>query len=439
MNVITRILLIGIMSVVSFVVTAKSKELKMNFDTQGKKYFKVTFLNQVWLRASELNPGSTLDGFPVNDMWDVGLRRTRMQVFSKFSDKGFFYAQIGQNNLGFNTPRKQGVFIHDAIAELELAKRKLSVGTGLTGWGGVSRYAAPAAGSILGMDAPLYQQATVDVNDQFVRKYSVYAKGKLGKLDYRVAVSKPMTIKNSVPASTPISHDIASFSLAPPKAQFHGYFMYQLKDEEANSVPYMAGTYLGEKEVLTIGVGGLHQSKAMWHLTPLKNDTSYQHMQIVNVDVFYEKPFSNTKRNALTLYGSIGYQNFGKNYIRNLAPMNPANGTNKMNMLNGGGTAAPLIGTGNTAFVQMGYKFKDQLFSKWGTLQPYVSIQTSQFKLINNRMNLYNVGLNWLIDGAQSKISIDLQNRPIYTLNDVSKWQSTSRKGMVVVQYQVLL
>ena len=34
----------------------------------------------------------------------------------------------------------------------------------------------------------------------------------------------------------------SSFSALPPKMQYNGYFQYQLKDQESNQVPYLAGT-----------------------------------------------------------------------------------------------------------------------------------------------------------------------------------------------------
>ena len=71
------------------------------------------------------------------------------------------------------------------------------------------------------MDAPLYQQATNDVSDQFVRKYSIYAKGKLGKLDYRVALSKPMSISASSVQSAVIGPN-SLFSNEPANLQTQG-------------------------------------------------------------------------------------------------------------------------------------------------------------------------------------------------------------------------
>lgn len=110
------------------------------------------------------------------------------------------------------------------------------------------------------MDAPLFQQATNDATDQFLRKLSIYGKGKVGKLDYRVAVSKPMVIENSTLYTNKISTH-SDFSRISPKLQYQGYFMYQFFDKESNQLPYTVGSYLGKKRVFNIGAGFIYQKR----------------------------------------------------------------------------------------------------------------------------------------------------------------------------------
>src|SRR5690606_15596957 len=122
---------------------------------------------QIWIRYNESNPGTTVFGTPKSNTLDLGLRRTRIQLFGQISDKIFVYTQFGTNNINYISPRKQGLFFLDAVTELKIVDQKLSFGSGLTGWSGLSRYASPSVGSILTLDAPLYQQSTNDINDQF--------------------------------------------------------------------------------------------------------------------------------------------------------------------------------------------------------------------------------------------------------------------------------
>lgn len=222
---------------------AQYKDGKLFLNENGSHYLKLTFLNQTWLRYNQSNPGTTVNGFDKNSTSDIGLRRTRIQLYGQLNERVFIYGQIGENNFNYLSDRKFGFFLHDVVTEYALHKTKLSVGAGLTGWSGLARFASPAAGSIMGVDAPLFEQATNDVTDQFLRKLSLYAKGKLGKIDYRLVVSDPMAIQKSASfnAANALSTN-ANFSLKPTHKQWQGYFQYQFKDQEANTVPYTTGT-----------------------------------------------------------------------------------------------------------------------------------------------------------------------------------------------------
>lgn len=412
----------------------KIHELRLNLNEDGSHFVKATFANQTWVRLTDTNPGSTLDGYDVKNLFDIGLRRTRFQLFGKVHERVFFYTQIGQNNLSFTSPRKAGLFVHDALGEIELAKELVSVGAGLTAWSGLSRFASPSIANQLGFDAPLYQQATNDVTDQFLRKYSVYAKGKIKKLDYRVAVSKPLTLKNSTLQDIEISQN-SKFAPTPAKPQFQGYFMLQLRDQESNQTAYNSGTYLGKKDVLTIGAGFITQKEAMWHQEGAQ--TRFEDMKLWSADIFYERPLNKTQGNALTLYAAYSITDFGKNYIRNAGVMNPSNGINQGTALNGTGNAFPMVGTGSTLFAQAGYLLNKDFLGKLGTLQPYADIQYSRFDLLGDPMAMYTAGVNWLIDGQRAKISMGYQNRPVYTGDQSGGYRVTAHKGMAVAQLQV--
>ena len=222
-------------------------ELKLKLNEDGSHYLKGTFANQIWLRYTDNNPGSNVFGVPQKEVFDIGIRRTRFQLYGQITDRVFVYTQLGENNFTYLSKQFSGFFLHDAITEYAAVKTHLSIGAGLTGWTGLSRYASPAIGSILSLDAPLYQQSTNGVNDQFLRKLSVYAKGKLGKLDYRLALAKPLAVQNAVVPVNAISEN-ADFSLNPSKIQVQGYFMWQFLDQETDVTPYITGTYLGKRK-----------------------------------------------------------------------------------------------------------------------------------------------------------------------------------------------
>lgn len=412
---------------------SQKKELKQNLNDDGSHYVKATFLNQIWLRYNDNNPGSTIFGYTENETYDIGLRRIRFQFYGQLSDKLFFYTQVGQNNISYSSPRKQGLFFHDAVVEFAIKKEKLSIGSGLTGWGGPSRYSAASIGNLLSLDAPLYQQATNDASDQFLRKFSLYAKGKLGMLDYRLALSKPMSIQQS-DMVVPIN-DNASFSFLPSKMQTSAYFMLQLKDKESNLTPYMKGSYLGTKHILNIGFGFLHQNDAMWS-TNTNNDTVLSNLNLLAVDFYYDAPLRSGNGSALTAYASISKNNYGTNYMRNIGAMNPANGSNNANVINGGGSAFPTMGTGTTFYTQLGYVVPKSIIEN-GKLQAFTALQYSSFDRQSITMKMYEVGFNWYMPNDYTKISLMLQNRPVFEQNQNNEATEKMRKSMAVVQIQI--
>ena len=415
-------------------------ELKKKFNESGSQYIKATFTGQFWGRYTDLNPGTTLDGFGLNSATDLGIRRLRFNVYSQLSDKVFVYVQFGQNNFNYTSKLYTGAFFHDAVAEFKLHPKMLSLGGGLTGWSGLARFTAPSAGTILGVDAPLYQQVTNGINDQFLRKLSVYAKGKIGKLDYRLIVTKPMTATNSTVPLGPLNATTATYSTKPPKMQTQGYLNYQFFDHEDNTLGYMVGSYHGKKKILNVGAGWIEQQDALWRLSD-NGDTLDENMLLLGADVFLELPLSE-KRNAVTTYIAFTDYQLGKNYIRNLGVMNPTNGINAATAsLNGTGNSLPLIGTGQTLFIQAAYKFKDNLLKNLGSLQVYGQTQVSDFQGLDQKMNLHEGGLNWLISGDhKSKLTLAYQSRPIFNTSvNTGRKIETDRKGMVVLQYQVSL
>ncbi|MCC7299014.1 MAG: hypothetical protein IT244_11830 [Bacteroidia bacterium] len=419
---------------------AQSQDLTVKFNPEGSHYFKFTALNQVWLRHTNLNPGSAVFDDPVSQTLDIGIRRLRFQAYGQLNDRVFFYTQFGQNNLTFMQQRFTGAFFHDAVAEYKVHKDLISIGGGLTGWSGLSRYASPAVGSILTLDAPLYQQATNSVSDQFLRKLSVYAKGKLAHLDYRLALSHPMSIQTgnvSNPEKLDSIH--AAFSPKYPKMQTQGYFQWEFKDREGNVTPYTVGTYLGKKSVFNLGAGFIYQNNAMWQKNG--SDTIEKPMSLMCIDLFYDAPLNVKKGSALTIYVAASRFNFAKNYIRMVGAMNPSNTLVPATAsLNGTGNAFPMIGTGNILYAQIGYLLGKKTFKSKAKLQVFAATQLAQFDALKQVMTLYEGGANCYINGTTgNKLSFYYQLRPVYNKNSQGEAVTTSHKGMAVLQYQIAI
>lgn len=402
-------------------------QLKFLFNEDGSHYIRLTGSAQVWLRNTQMNPGTTIAGYDTDQYNDISIRRLRFQLYGQLSDRIFFYTQFGQNNFNFHSPKYTGAFFHDAVLEYAIDRNKLSFGAGLTGWSGLTRYASPSIGSLLSLDAPLYQQTTNGVNEQFIRKLSVYAKGQLGRLDYRLALTSPMTLTN---ATTPVNGTF-SFSNEPPKMQAQGYFRYMLLDKEANTTPYMTGSYLGKKNVFTLGTGIIYQPEAMWSSNP-DGETIHEALVLYGVDVFYDRPLS--AHSAITAYAAFTNYDFGTGYIRHIGVNNPATGSPGPG---GHGNAFPMVGTGNTWYAQAGYLFGDDLLTDHGKLQPFMAMQYSAYDYLADPMFMYELGINYLVHGTHDgKLSLMYQSRPTYEAAN-GNIVANGRKGMSVIQYQV--
>jgi hypothetical protein len=435
----TRSLLLLCLLVSTIAVQAqKIQDGKLWLNEDGSNYFKVTLISQVWIRNTDMNPGTTINGYAKNSFTDIGIRRARLQAYGQIADRIFIYSQIGVNNFNFLSDRKAGFFIHDITGEYEVARKQLSLGAGLTAWNGLTRYSAPSVGSILGLDAPLFEQTTNDVTDQFLRKLSIYAKGKLGKLDYRMVMSSPMAVQKSNGYSAALS-EYSTYSPMPAKMQWQGYFQWQFLEQESNTTPYATGTYLGTKRVFNIGAGFQYQPNAMWHKGASITDTITTPMRHFAVDAFYDAPLNVSTGTAISAYATYMHLNHGSGYIGNQATMNPANGTTRPAVLNGGGNGYPSFGNGSLLYGQIGYKFKNNLIGST-TLMPYASLQHANYDRLASKMNYYELGTSWLLKGHTSKLTFAYQNRPVYEiLTAGAKAVQTERKNSFVLQYQVFL
>jgi hypothetical protein len=421
------------------------EEMKLKLNESGSHFLKWTFLNQTWVRFNESNPGTTVAGEAANQTVDFGLRRTRIQFFGQLTDHVFFYTQFGQNNFNFLSQnggnRKLQAFFHDALGEYKVWKDNdhLKFGGGLTITNGLSRFSQPSVGTIMTLDVPVFAQATVDQTDEFSRKLSIYARGQVGKVDYRLVVSDPFPITTNG-ATAPIpSATSATFASVGHHKQYQGFLIYNFLDKETHTTPYMTGTYLGKKKILNLEAGFISQKNATWTRASgdLNADTVYHAMNLWSVAMFYDAPINAEKGTALSAYAGYFDYDFGPNYLRYNGIMNPANGIKNGPAANSQGNAFPMFGTGNIIYAQIGYLMKrDLLGSDHGTLMPYASIMYANYDRLEDPMAVWDVGVNWLIKGHTSKLSLDYQNRPYYK-SGTEGLVKDGTKGQVVLQYQV--
>jgi hypothetical protein len=422
------------------------RELKLNLNSDGSHYLKWTFLNQVWLRYNESNPGTTVMGEPASSTFDIGLRRTRIQFFGQVTDHVFFYTQIGQNNFNFlagqnannDGNRKFQVFFHDALGEYKIWKQNdnIKIGAGLTITNGLSRFSQPSVGTIMTMDVPVFAQATVDQTDEFARKLSLYARGQLGKFDYRIALSDPFPITSNGSPSSATPGPNATFARMGHHKQYQGFFIYNFLDKEPHTTPYMTGTYLGRRKVLNLEAGIISQKNATWSSSDGGATTNYHDMNLWSIALFYDAPVNTEKGTAISAYAGYFNLDYGTDYLRYNGIMNPANGINN-GPAGGQGNAFPMFGSGNVIYSQLGYLLRENLLGS-GTLMPYASVMNARYDRLEDVMNVYNVGVNWMLQGHTSKVTLDYQIRPVFRADGADVVHDTYR-GQIVLQYQISL
>ena len=394
-------------------------------DKKFKPEIKWNIRAQLWMRYSDLNEGSLIQGEPTSEFYDISIRRLRIPIYSQLTPKIFFYAILGGNNYNFKK-KDISLEILDLYAEYSFAEF-FEVGFGKSGWQGLSRWNIRSNKTLMGLDSPLFPLNSVEKNDDIGRLFGAWIKGQAGKFDYRLAFNRPYFV-------SVIPNGEVNFANNKPRLKTSTYVKYQFFEHESNKSAYQVGTYVQNKKVFNIGAGYQFQSKAMSDGDALLPTTNFYDMEHWAVDSFLNLPLSND--DAITAY--LGYYDydFGKDYLRNVGANNPTSGGGLD--YNGAGVAFPMIGTGTTWYMQFGYAFKEtKLLGDSYVIQPNIAIQSSNWDALNDQMTVYDFTVNFLMNGNHSnKISIGYQHRPIF---DSQTIKNKGYKGMAVLQYQISL
>ncbi|RED47576.1 porin [Seonamhaeicola aphaedonensis] len=381
--------------------------------------------SQIWLRYSDLNEGSVIQGEPTSEFFDISIRRLRIPVNCQVTPKIYLYAIFGGNNFNFKQ-KDLPLEILDLYAEYTFAKY-FEVGVGKSGWQGLSRWNIRSSKSLMGLDSPLFTLNSVEKNDDIGRLFGAWIKGQAGKFDYRLAFNRPFFV-------TSIPEGDVNFANNKPRVKTSGYVKYQFFENESNKSAYQTGTYIQNKKVFNIGAGFQFQSDAMSDGDAQLETTTLYDMSHFAVDSFLNLPLVNG--DAITAY--LGYYDydFGKDYIRNVGANNPTSGGGID--FNGSGVGFPMIGTGTTWYMQFGYAFKQtDILNQNVVIQPNIAIQHSNWDKLSDKMTVYDFTINFLVNGSHdNKISLGYQHRPIF---DADNFQQKDYKGMAVMQYQISL
>lgn len=431
--------------------------MKINFDEKGTKFMRLLLWNQIWFRSAQMNPGTMVGDEPTTTASDIGNRRLRFLAYSQLTPRFMIVTHFGINNQtftnggafgstgtgGYGTGKKPGLFIHDAWNEYAVVvpeKNKpfsLTIGGGLHYYMGLSRMTMASTLNFLTLDAPIFNWPLIENSDQFARQIGLFAKGKWGKLEYRLSHNKPFaTNLTPINANTPETA-VAVDNNGKAKWATAGYFEYQFWDQESNVLPFKVGTYVGTKKVFNLGAGFYRAPEAT--LSAVNSQRQSHDMRLFATDLFLDLPIGKPNRKmAITTYSVFYNYDFGPNYLRNIGIMNigaidPNFIGNKA--LAGPGNAQPTIGTGQIWYTQAGFLLPSSKDKPKLRIQPFGAFTYKNFDALEQASTQFDLGANFLLDGQNAKISTQYSTRPIYIAPD----QKAGSKGEFLVQLQIYL
>lgn len=433
------------------------KPMSFKLDEKGQKFIRFITWHQVWISHTFNNPG-TLDvnGDVQRSSTDMAIRRSRILIQAQVSPRFMILSHFGINNQSFinggatavnnytnttsspsNAGKRPQLYIHDAYTEYAIVPLKLHMGAGIHYWNGVSRFSSHSTLNFMTADAPIFNWYNIEATDQFARQLGVYAKGQSGRFDYRIHVNKPFAFgaaKKTI--SSPNAVNVLNEHWATG-----GYINYMFFDKENNTLPYFVGSYLGTKKVFNIGAGWYHH-KGATASKPSETSSVQEHGQRnLGLDIFYDVPLNMKKGTALSIYSVFYDYNFGPNYLRNIGILNlhptvqPV-ASNADASWAGGGNLQPTIGTGQIWYTQIGFLFPK--LRNGTAFMPYATFTYKNFERIGRASAQYDLGLNYLLNGHNAKVSIQYSDRPVYRSVNGEPSRNGS-KGEFILQTHIFL
>ena len=355
------------------------KPLKVNLNEDGSKYIRFITWHQLWLEARSDQKGIR-----------HSIRRSRLLAYAQISPRFLILTHFGLNSLSADNltanPNSQTannrslLFLHDAWAEFAIEPGKLHVGSGLHYWNGISRLSNQSTLNMMTLDNPgagnsdvrLFPWNNITTSDQFARHLGIYAKGSLGKFSYRIAANNARTNVGVLGATPTYQVDNA---IGDGVWNYAGYFKYDIFDKESDKLPYLVGTYLGKKKVLSIGAGFFHHPDAL-AVNDLNNRESVTHFA---VDAFYDAPLNENL--AISALGAYYNYNYGDT--------------------DGFSTGGLVPSSGTVVHGQLGLLFRKH------NVMPYITYNTSNMDFTPNNSDELGLGLNYFINGHFAKITAE--------------------------------
>jgi hypothetical protein len=446
--------------------------VQVNLNKEGTTNVRFVSLMQTWVRSGDLNPGSLYREKPKSSLTDISVRRIVFTTIAQLSPRALVLLNLeGSSNSGegsFQSGLDVGVL--DAYGEYKVSNH-LFIGAGLHQWTGLSRMNVDGIGSILNLDQPLFQQATWNRLDRLGRVMGIYAKGDIGKFNYRLSVNEPFTPPATAfaansgkgspsggvvdDAARNAQVNVAYMNPAATSKLIQGYFEYAFWEKENHISPYEINTYHGEKKLLNFGTGFFYRGNGIFTPTQigLSNTSlpeSTSNPKVIKAgsesdlfcyafDATIMLPFSK-RADGITAYVAYYHLDLGNNYFT-VSPINSITTAGAgISPINGAGNAFPTTGTGNSFYTKLGYIAPKNWFgsSRLGIFGTY---QNSTLQALKEAVQVYEAGINWFVNTNKVKLTVLYRDRPIYRgaaafENVASTAVVDQRKGEFITQLQ---
>ena len=376
---------------------------KVKFDDEGKKYLRVISWAQVQAIYNDDVPKES-------SKLNFNIKRARVLIFAQINEKFLILTHFGLNSLNSSTLSPVGkgdgsqLFFHDVWTQYSLGKNH-AIGGGLHYFNGISRLNNQSTLNMMTLDNNRQSWATLGLTDQYARHIGIFAKGKFGNLQYRVAIND--AIINGLDVRDPAIGGAAVYggkrligSKDAGKA-YAGYFEYGFLDQESNFLPYKIGTYLGSKKIFNIGAGFfVHPSGSV--IMETNGDFKGEDVSLLAIDAFYDAPLGDDG-SALTAYATYQDNNYGKDYLYSA------------------------YGTGSMVYGHLGYVIAGDKSKT--RCQPYVSYSSNSYDAVNDDRTIFGIGVNAYLSGNNSKLTLEYQNQKF----------GSSKTGILTLQAMVYL
>jgi hypothetical protein len=378
-------------------------EIRLKLNESGSASTKLFFATQFWARYTGLNAGSTNKaGDPISSETEFALRRTRFIMTNNLDDRVIFYTQLGFNSLN-STSAKPQLFFHDVWGMFRIVPKSFYIGFGLNGWNGLSRLSNTSFMKTMTLDNPGVNYPNINRTDLEGRQLGVFAKGTVGRLSYRTALTKPFSYNGL--SSSPQTG--TGYEYPSEKLEYKGYFAWHFFDREYFTTSYVDMTYFGAKKICNLGIGFdiYPQSIAEYNTSGNK---VLKNRNLFAADFMLELPMKNNQ--TISVYSAFYSYDFGSNFLKSSGVMNNWGGGTG---IEGTGNNEFKIGTGNILYSTVGFLFPKEFLKLPGRLQVFYAFTDKNFEALHTTLTNHDCGANYYVVGQKLKFSFQYSLRPI--------------------------